>query len=81
MAEDRLREGERSWQPCQFLQDMVTDTSDTGAALAWSPIGGASVYRVWRAGPDDAFDPVGNVAGPSYGDSGLTSQSLYRWRV
>jgi poly(3-hydroxybutyrate) depolymerase len=59
----------------------VTDTSDNGAALAWSPISGASVYRVWRAGTAGPFDPVGSVAGPSYGDSGLMPQSLYRWRV
>jgi poly(3-hydroxybutyrate) depolymerase len=59
----------------------VTDTSDTGAALAWAPIGGASAYRVWRAGSDDVFNAVGSVSGPSYGDSGLTPQAFYRWRV
>jgi hypothetical protein len=59
----------------------VTDTSDTGAALAWSPVGGASAYRVWRAAGQGAFAPVGNVAGPSYGDSALTPQAPYRWRV
>jgi poly(3-hydroxybutyrate) depolymerase len=59
----------------------VTDTSDTGAALAWSPVGAASAYRVWRARAEGALEPVGNVAGPSYGDSGLTPMSLYRWRV
>jgi poly(3-hydroxybutyrate) depolymerase len=59
----------------------VTDTSDTGAALAWAPIRGASAYQVRRAGADGVFDAVGSVAGPSYGDSGLTPQSFYRWRV
>jgi poly(3-hydroxybutyrate) depolymerase len=59
----------------------VTDTSDTGAALAWATVDGATTYRVWRAGADGAFAPVGDIAGPSFGDSGLTPQSSYRWRV
>jgi poly(3-hydroxybutyrate) depolymerase len=59
----------------------VTDTSDTGAALAWSPVDGASAYRVQRAAGQGAFTPVGEVAGPSYGDAGLTPQAPYRWRI
>jgi hypothetical protein len=59
----------------------VTDTSDTGAALAWAPVDGATTYRVWRAGANGAFAPVGDIGGPSFGDSGLTPQSSYRWRV
>jgi poly(3-hydroxybutyrate) depolymerase len=59
----------------------VFDTSDTAAALAWHPVGGATAYRVWRAGADGTFALVGSVAGPSFGDSGLIPQSLYRWRV
>jgi poly(3-hydroxybutyrate) depolymerase len=59
----------------------VTDTSDTRAALAWAPVGGATGYRVWRAEADGAFAAVGGVAGPSFGDSDLTPQSSYRWRV
>ena len=59
----------------------VTDTSDTGAALAWSPVVGASTYRVWRAESQGSFELVGSVAGPSYADSGLKPQSFYRWRV
>jgi hypothetical protein len=59
----------------------VSDTSDTGAALAWRPVGGATAYRVWRAGMDGTFALVGSAAGPSFGDSGLTPQSSYRWRV
>jgi hypothetical protein len=59
----------------------VTDTSDTGAALAWAPVGGATAYRVSRAEANGAFAPVGEVAGPSFGDSGLIPQSSYRWRV
>jgi poly(3-hydroxybutyrate) depolymerase len=59
----------------------VVDTSDTGAALAWAPVGGATAYRVRRAEANGPFAPVGSVAGPSFGDSGLSPQSTYRWRV
>jgi poly(3-hydroxybutyrate) depolymerase len=59
----------------------VVDTSDTSAALAWAPVGGATAYHVRRAGADGAFEPVGSVVGPSFGDSGLTPQTAYRWRV
>jgi poly(3-hydroxybutyrate) depolymerase len=59
---------------------IVVDTSDTGADLAWTPTG-ATAYRISRAGADGQFAAVGDVAGPSFGDSGLTPQSTYRWRV
>jgi fibronectin type III domain protein len=59
----------------------VVDTSDTSADLAWTPQDGATTYRVRRAGADGAFVAVGDVAGPSFGDSGLMPQSTYRWRV
>jgi poly(3-hydroxybutyrate) depolymerase len=59
----------------------VTDTADTSAALAWAPVGGATAYRVWRAGAGGVFAAVGSVAGPSFGDSGLMPQTSYRWRV
>ncbi|WP_315837900.1 extracellular catalytic domain type 2 short-chain-length polyhydroxyalkanoate depolymerase [Bradyrhizobium prioriisuperbiae] len=59
----------------------IVDTSDTSAALAWTAQGGAMTYRVQRAGPDGAFVTVGDVKGPSFGDSGLAPQSTYRWRV
>ncbi|MGP8121936.1 MAG: hypothetical protein ACLP8B_15625 [Xanthobacteraceae bacterium] len=59
----------------------VIDTSDTGADLVWVARGGATAYRVWRAGADGQFAAVGDVVGPSFGDSGLAPQSTYRWRV
>jgi len=59
----------------------VIDTTDRAAALAWRAVPGADAYRVWRAGPGAAFEPVGSVAGPSFADAGLTSQSAYRWHV
>jgi poly(3-hydroxybutyrate) depolymerase len=62
-------------------QLVVADTSDTGAALAWTPIAGADAYRVFRAGSGGSFAPVGSVAGPSFGDRGLSPGSSYRWRV
>jgi len=59
----------------------VIDTSDRAAALAWAPVSGAETYRVWRAGDASAFVQVGNVAGPSFSDTGLGPQSTYRWHV
>ena len=59
----------------------VIDTTDTGADLAWAPQAGTTAYRVWRAGADGQFAVVGDVAGPSFADSGLEPRSSYRWRV
>src|SRR3984893_9160816 len=59
----------------------VVDHSDTRAALPGAPVGGATAYHVRRAGADGAFEPVGSFVGPSFGDSGLTPQTAYRWRV
>jgi poly(3-hydroxybutyrate) depolymerase len=59
----------------------VVDTSDTAADLVWTPTAGATAYRISRAGADGQFAAVGDVVGPSFGDSGLTPQSTYRWRV
>jgi poly(3-hydroxybutyrate) depolymerase len=60
----------------------VIDTSDTAADLVWSPVTGAATYRVSRAGADGGtFQTIGDVAGPSFGDSGLTPQTTYRWHV
>jgi hypothetical protein len=59
----------------------VIDTSDTAADLAWIPIEGTAIYRVRRAGMNGPFAVVGDVEGPSFGDSGLTPQSTYRWHV
>jgi poly(3-hydroxybutyrate) depolymerase len=60
---------------------IVTDTSDTAAALAWTPVAGASSYRVWRAGADEVFRAVAETQGPSYGDHGLAPATSYMWRV
>jgi hypothetical protein len=57
------------------------DTSDTGADLVWYAVPGATAYRVSRAGGDGIFQKVGDVIGASFGDSGLTPQSTYRWHV
>jgi poly(3-hydroxybutyrate) depolymerase len=59
----------------------VVDTSDTAADLAWTPAAGTTVYRISRAGADGQFAAVGDVAGHSFGDSGLTPKSTFRWRV
>ena len=59
----------------------VVDTSDTGADVVWNPVGGASAYRVSRAEADGPFAAIADVAGPSFGDSGLKPHTTYRWRV
>jgi poly(3-hydroxybutyrate) depolymerase len=60
---------------------IVTDVSDTAAALAWTPVSGAERYRVFRAAGDGEFQSVGTVLGPSFGDTGLAPATSYRWRV
>ena len=61
---------------------IVSDVSDTAAALAWQSVPGATAYHVYRAtqlqGP---FALAGSVAGPSFGDSGLTPDRDYYWQV
>lgn len=59
----------------------VVDTSDTGADIVWSPVASVQTYRVWRADAGGTFTMVSDVAGPSFGDSGLKPSSVYRWRV
>jgi poly(3-hydroxybutyrate) depolymerase len=59
----------------------VVDTSDTSVDLAWTPNAGIATYRISRAGDDGQFAVVGDTTGPSFGDSGLSPQSTYRWRV
>jgi poly(3-hydroxybutyrate) depolymerase len=60
---------------------IVTDTSDVAAALAWTPVAGASGYRIWRADADGVFRAVGETSGPSYGDQGLAPATSYAWQV
>jgi hypothetical protein len=59
----------------------VIDASDTSVDLAWLSIGGTATYRVWRADLNGPFAVVGDVAGPSFGDSDLTPHSTYRWHI
>ena len=59
----------------------VIDTTDTGVALAWKAVEGVTTYRVRRADDAQPFTVVADVAGPSFGDSGLAAKSRYRWRV
>jgi hypothetical protein len=59
----------------------VVDTSDTAAALVWAAVPGASAYQLWRAPAGGDFALAGSVAGPSFGDAGLTPGSTYHWHV
>ena len=60
---------------------IVTDTSDTAAALAWTPVAGATSFHIWRAGADNTFRVVGETLGPSYADQGLAPATPYAWQV
>jgi poly(3-hydroxybutyrate) depolymerase len=59
----------------------VIDTSHNAVDLAWSPQAGVTAYRISRADADGEFAVVAEVAGPSFGDSGLKPASAYRWRI
>ena len=61
---------------------VVNDVSDTGAAIAWTPVAGAESYTVSRVnGGGDSFVPVGSVIGPSFAELGLRPAASYRYKV
>ena len=60
----------------------VNDVSDTAVALAWAPLAGAQTYTVYRApDADQNFTAIGTVAGPSFGDAGLSPATSYAYKV
>ena len=60
----------------------VNDVSDTAVALAWAPLAGVQTYTVYRAsGADQNFTAIGTVAGPSFGDAGLSPATSYAYKV
>ena len=59
----------------------IVDTSDTSADLVWDAVGEATVYRISRAEADGPFAAISDIAGPSFGDSGLKPHAVYRWRI
>lgn len=85
---DRLTEGATPSAPAPPptpdapAQPIVNDASDSTIDLAWPKVEGATAYRVYRATPAArSFAPVGTVAGPSFGDSGLAAATRYIYRV
>ncbi len=60
---------------------VVIDSSDESVDLAWTPVEGATAYRVFRAGADGVFSQVGETKGLSYADGGLQPATAFRWRV
>jgi poly(3-hydroxybutyrate) depolymerase len=61
---------------------IISDVSDDAVALAWRPVSGATAYKVYRGtGSQGPFTLAGSVAGPSFGDSGLTPDRDYYWQV
>lgn len=64
----------------------LADASATRVALAWTPVAGASGYRLYRdAGSGSVAigdgGAVGGMGGPSFVDSGLTPATTYRYTV
>jgi len=59
----------------------VIDTSDGGADLAFDPAPDRAIYRVFRAGADGTFTVIGETTSPSFADTDLTPQTIYRWHV
>jgi hypothetical protein len=60
----------------------TTDSSDTGVDLVWSPVAGATRYNVFRTmEPSRPFQPIGTVAGPSFGDAALSPARSYWYQV
>jgi poly(3-hydroxybutyrate) depolymerase len=59
----------------------VIDISDTAADLAWKSTVGTTTYRISRAGTDGQFALVGETTSLSFADTGLASQSMFRWHV
>jgi len=61
---------------------IINDVSDSAVALAWSPAPGEQTFTVYRAsGANQNFAPVGSVAGPSFGDAGLSPATSYAYKV
>jgi len=60
----------------------VNDVADSGAAIAWRRVAGATAYTVYRAaGADPNFVPLGSVSALSFGDMSLRSNTSYDYRV
>ncbi len=61
---------------------VALDASSSRVALAWSPVGGAKSYNVYRASCGScAYAKAGSVATPSASDSGLAASSTYFYKV
>lgn len=54
----------------------TTAVTDTGVALRWDAVGGATDYAVFRDG-----NPVGTASGTSYTDTGLTAGTSHTYAV
>jgi len=61
---------------------VVNDVSDTGAAIAWTPVADAQKYEIARTnGGDSSFIPIGSVSGLSFAELGLRPATPYQYRL
>ena len=61
---------------------VLNDVADSGAAVAWRSVAGATDYKVYRAfSGDPNFASLGSVSAPSFGDMSLRHATSYDYRV
>jgi poly(3-hydroxybutyrate) depolymerase len=61
---------------------VLNDVADSGVAVAWRPVAGATDYKVYRAvSGDPNFASLGSVWAPSFGDMRLRHATSYDYRV
>ena len=85
---DRLTRGhiqsreERNTDAAAPTAVKANDVSDTAVAIAWTPLAGAQTYTVYReSSAGQTFTPLGTIAGPSFGDTGLSPATSYAYKV
>ncbi len=73
-----------SYVPASPSNLAVTDRNGTGLKLTWSPVTGATGYRVYRSQDLNAgFQQVGELTSPesTFTDSGLTPKTNYFYKI
>lgn len=56
-------------------------TSTTSVSLTWTAVAGAASYEIWRSSGHSAFALLNTSVGATYGDSGLTANTSYLYKV
>ena len=69
--------------PGEVAPDLQLDAAGADLQLAWTPLSGASSYRVWRASLPDFSDErlLGTAAGPSFVQPAGMTDGTWFYRV